>query len=121
LNIDLKLDNFIHVYERFQLLNFSNLEIGVSALYLIAAPSTLEPVVQEVIERAEKGEPMTRTKSGRKKAYSPLSRATAFRRWLVTRRGKSPIERSHGIEHFSPPPYRNLSFRWMPAGVVWCS
>ena len=30
--------NFMHVYERFKNRNFRNLEIDVSALYLIAAP-----------------------------------------------------------------------------------
>jgi hypothetical protein len=32
--------SMMRVYERFKLENFSNLEIDVSALYLIAAPST---------------------------------------------------------------------------------
>ena len=55
--------NFMHVYERFKNRNFRNLEIDVSALYLIAAPSTPEHVVQVVIERARSGEPMTRAKA----------------------------------------------------------
>jgi hypothetical protein len=54
---------FMNVYEQFKLCNLNNLEIDVSALYLIAAPSTPEPVVREVIQRAEKGEPMTRAKA----------------------------------------------------------
>jgi Protein of unknown function (DUF3102) len=37
-------DNFIHVFERVKLPTFSNLPIDVSALYLIAAPKTPEPV-----------------------------------------------------------------------------
>lgn len=43
--------------------NLRHLEIDVSALYLIAAPKTPEPVVQEVIRRAEAGEPMTHAKA----------------------------------------------------------
>jgi hypothetical protein len=54
--------NFISVYEASKLANFANLEIDVSALYLIAAPATSAPVLQEVIRRAEAGEPMTRAK-----------------------------------------------------------
>ena len=56
-------DNFIRVYEQSKLLNFSNLEIDVSALYLITSPSTPEPVRREVIERAKAGEPMTNKKA----------------------------------------------------------
>jgi hypothetical protein len=48
--------NFMRVYERFKNRNFRDLEIDVSALYLIAAPSTPEPVVTEVIRRASNGE-----------------------------------------------------------------
>jgi len=51
--------NFMMVYERFKLRNFRNLEIDVSALYLIAAPKTPEPVAEEVIRRAESGETIT--------------------------------------------------------------
>ena len=40
-----------------------NLNLDVSALYLIAAPKTPEPVRQEIIKRAEAGEPMTKTKA----------------------------------------------------------
>jgi Protein of unknown function (DUF3102) len=55
--------NFMQVYERFKLSTFDNLRIDVSALYLIAAKATPEPVVQEVIKRAKAGEPMTRAKA----------------------------------------------------------
>jgi hypothetical protein len=51
---------FIEVFEAVKVANLANLEIDVSALYLIAAPSTPEPVRQEVIERAQQGEPITR-------------------------------------------------------------
>jgi hypothetical protein len=44
--------NFINVYENVKLANFANIDIDVSALYLIAAPSTPEPVRQQVITRA---------------------------------------------------------------------
>jgi protein gp37 len=56
-------DNFIHVFERVKLPKVSNLPIDVTTLYLIAAPKTPEPVRQEVIRRAEAGEPMTKTKA----------------------------------------------------------
>jgi hypothetical protein len=36
--------------------NLSNLDVPISALYLLASPSTPEAIRQEVIERAERGE-----------------------------------------------------------------
>jgi hypothetical protein len=56
-------DRFIRVYENLKIRNLRNLEIDISALYLITAPKTPEPVRQEVIERAQSGEPMTRAKA----------------------------------------------------------
>jgi hypothetical protein len=55
-------NNFTRVYEKFKLLKFSNLRIDPSALYLLAARTTPELATKQVIERAEKGEPMTRAK-----------------------------------------------------------
>jgi hypothetical protein len=49
--------------DRFKSQNFCDLTIELSALYLISAPSTPEPVQREVIERAKRGEPMTRAKA----------------------------------------------------------
>ena len=50
--------NFVRVFEMFKNRNFRDLEIDVSALYLIAAPSTPEPVRAEALRRAENGEPV---------------------------------------------------------------
>jgi len=47
---------FMNVYEHFKDANFALLEIDVSALYLIAAPSTPEPVREEAVRRAISGE-----------------------------------------------------------------
>src|SRR5262249_23157773 len=50
-------ENYINVYKfsgKFE--NFSNLDLPLSGLYLLAAPSTPEPAKGEVIERAESGE-----------------------------------------------------------------
>jgi Protein of unknown function (DUF3102) len=55
--------NFMSVHQAFKSANFADLRIDVSALYLIAAPSTPAPVVQEVIKRARAGEPITRAKA----------------------------------------------------------
>ena len=54
---------FMRVYREFKSENFSDLHIDISALYLIAAPKTPEPVRQEVIARAQSGEPITRAKA----------------------------------------------------------
>jgi hypothetical protein len=49
----------MYVYEQFKINNLLNLEIDVSALYLIAAPKTPEPVRAEAVKRAAKGERVT--------------------------------------------------------------
>jgi len=50
-------DNFIHVYEAQEKLpNFGNLDLPVSALYLLFAPSTPDEARNAVIERAKSGE-----------------------------------------------------------------
>jgi Protein of unknown function (DUF3102) len=51
--------NFMRVFELSKSRNFRDLEIDVSALYLIAAPKTPEPVRRQVVQRAENGEPVT--------------------------------------------------------------
>ena len=51
--------NLINVHEAFGCANFAQLTIDVSALYLLAAPSTPEPVRQAVVERAQQGERIT--------------------------------------------------------------
>jgi len=51
---------FIQVYESFgNRPNLGQLDIRQSALYLLASPSTPEPVRQEMIDRAEAGETVT--------------------------------------------------------------
>lgn len=52
-------ERFMRVFRNIKSVNLTNLEIDVSALYLIAAPSIPEPVRTEVIRRAENGEPVT--------------------------------------------------------------
>jgi hypothetical protein len=50
---------FMEVFEKVKCSKLEQLEIDVSALYLIAAPSTPEPVRNEVLRRAGNGEPVT--------------------------------------------------------------
>ena len=52
--------NFISVYETFpEIANFAKLDIATSALYKLASPSTPQPVRDEFVERAKKGEKIT--------------------------------------------------------------
>jgi hypothetical protein len=53
--------NFMRVYELTQSksANFADLNLSVSALYLLAAPKTPEQARQKIIERAEAGENLT--------------------------------------------------------------
>lgn len=50
---------FMEVHEAFKSAKLADLQIDVSALYLIAAPKTPEPVRTEVLRRAEEGERIT--------------------------------------------------------------
>ena len=50
---------FLKCKEYLQTEKLGTLDVDVSALYLIAAPKTAEPVRNEVIRRAEAGEPVT--------------------------------------------------------------
>ncbi|KAB8315207.1 DUF3102 domain-containing protein [Tolypothrix campylonemoides VB511288] len=53
---------FMQVAEQFKFVNFTNLNITASALYLIAAPSTPKQARAEVLERATLGENISYTK-----------------------------------------------------------
>ena len=50
---------FMNVNRTFKSAKFADMDIDVSALYLLSAPRTPEPVRTEVIRRAEAGEPVT--------------------------------------------------------------
>jgi DUF3102 family protein len=51
--------NFINVYEQSKSKNFLDLNLPVSSLYLLCAPSTPEKTRSEIIERARGGEPVS--------------------------------------------------------------
>jgi hypothetical protein len=51
--------NFVQVYERSKSTNFGYLDLPVSSLYLLAAPSTPETAVEALVERAKTGEKVT--------------------------------------------------------------
>jgi hypothetical protein len=55
--------NFIAVADRFKLANFASLTIEPSALYVLAAPSTPAPVVEQALTRARQGEVITQAKA----------------------------------------------------------
>jgi hypothetical protein len=48
--------NYMRVYEMAKSKNFLNLDISISALHILAAPSTPEEARDEIIERAKAGE-----------------------------------------------------------------
>ena len=69
---------FMQVGEQFKFVNFTNLNITASALYVIAAPSTSKKARVEVLARASFGENITYTKAKEivnqhKKAAKPKS------------------------------------------------
>jgi hypothetical protein len=51
--------NFINVYDQSESENFSDLNLPVSSLYLLCAPSTPEETRSEIIERARSGKPVS--------------------------------------------------------------
>jgi hypothetical protein len=77
-------DNLIHFYEaREKLPNFGNLNLPLSGLYLLAAPSTPETARNAVLERAKSGEilpvkEVKRVVREHKQAYRPNPRQTEF-------------------------------------------
>jgi hypothetical protein len=70
---------FMSVSTRFKSVNFTEMNIGASALYLLAAPSTPEPARIEAIERAQSGERITHTVAREIVAeHKPMPVDTAF-------------------------------------------
>lgn len=56
--------NFIGVHKQFRgRANFAQMDVATSALYLLAAPSTPESAVDEVLSRAEAGERISHTEA----------------------------------------------------------
>ena len=56
--------NFIGVYKQFRgRANFAQMDVATSALYLLAAPSTPDSAVDEVLSRAEAGERISHTEA----------------------------------------------------------
>lgn len=54
---------FMHVAEQLKFVNFTNLNISASALYIIAAPSTSKDARSEVLKRAVMGENISYTQA----------------------------------------------------------
>ena len=54
---------FMQVYEQFKNVNFTQLNVAISALYLLAAPSTSSNARQEALARASEGESITYSKA----------------------------------------------------------
>lgn len=72
--------NFMHVYELAESKseNFSELKLPISAFYLLAAPSTPEPVRDEIITRAKGGEKIKHAEVKKRvaKARPPTKRSS---------------------------------------------
>jgi len=62
--------NFILTYRRFENQDFSQLQISVSALYLLSARSTPPEVRQKLLDRAQDGEPISYTTAKKAKTES---------------------------------------------------
>jgi hypothetical protein len=54
---------FMQVHRKFKSVKFTNLNIAISALYLLAADCTSEAARSEAVQRAEAGEVITRAKA----------------------------------------------------------
>ena len=69
--------NMMNVARTFKNPNFGDLKIAPSALYLLASPSTPEPIRQEFVEKAAKDEKVTHAEV--KRALAPLPEPPAPR------------------------------------------
>ena len=87
---------FMHVHEQFKLRNLSNLEIDVSALFLIAAPSTPEQVrrVHGSSERRSGRSGKISTLAGQEGSCASRERSP---------RCSTPHQRQECIRHGRPP------------------
>jgi len=93
-------DRFIHVFEAADKLpKLSNLEVPISGLYLLTAPSASPEARDEIIERAEAGEKMPLAEVKRVIARKGWPRER-YQRLRAKRRGKAraPAENKEGFE-----------------------
>lgn len=68
---------FMNVATQFRSINFIDLDVAPSALYLLAAPSTPESIRNEAVERAQAGEPITHKAAvGMVSAHREMNRHT---------------------------------------------
>jgi hypothetical protein len=97
--------NYIRVYElSLKSENFSDLGIPVSALYLLAAPSTPPEAVDEVIERAKSGERQAHAEI--KGTIDKIKTAKATAAGVKPQRGSS--KKSTKVEGPAPPDQETL-------------
>jgi hypothetical protein len=83
--------NFINMFERqSELSKFDNSDLPISALYLLAAPSTPKEARDKVIERAEAGEPVSVAEVKQIVEQAKGRKPPAKRKPLAPRRSKSP-------------------------------
>ncbi|MGF1478172.1 MAG: DUF3102 domain-containing protein [Cyanophyceae cyanobacterium] len=81
---------FMQVYEQFKSVNFKNLDIAVSALYLLAAPSTPPEARHKALARAHQGESITYSKA--KTIVGYYKKATANKVFMAGSARESPIQ-----------------------------
>ena len=92
--------NFMRVYGAFKNENFSHLEVDISSLYLLAAPSMDDEVRERVMERAEEGEPVTRETVKREQERQKITKVPKALLKYITDAGMttSVIMRGGGME-----------------------
>lgn len=73
-------NKYMQVADKFKCVNFSHLDIAISALYELAAPSTPSAAFDEALERAALGEAIT------------YSKAKAIKAKALTQYGQEPIQ-----------------------------
>lgn len=90
---------FMQVYQQFKDVNFTNLNVAVSALYLLAAPSTPTEARHQALVRAQEGEPITYSKAKEIVGYYKSATAQVFR---------------EETENLSPQPERTIDVSIQP-------
>ena len=97
--------NFISVYEAFpESANFAQADIAVSALYLMAAPSTHPEFRNRILERAKQGEKITRKLVRQALESEPTTKSLAKKTTTWTTDDVVAIETCSGQKGATQPP-----------------
>jgi hypothetical protein len=108
--------NFINVYKAFpELANFAKIDISISVLYLLAAPSTPQEIRSHFLNRAIVGEPITY--KAIQKAIQAAKLERAYNDKLTTTTPKSDLDLHSDLQN--PPPENTVRVKPQTRNIVY--